>query len=193
MMKKMILLLILGWTLAINCPAQQASQPPNQTTEQTDTTAEPEQGQVTIQTDSTGIPDTLVFEMNGQVFKVPAKDLKDLVAATKPFIEENQGNWPNTASGWAILIVTFLLSARGAVFVTQARKTASVFIKLFGKSNRPINTVVLVSGALATGMTFIFGKGSFDTQFFLAALGLIFTASVYIYERWIKPKAKAKK
>ena len=134
------------------------------------------------------VPDTLTFELDGQVVKIAAKDVKDLVATTTGVIKENEGSWPTTLAGWALLIFSFLVSARGAIFITQARKVGAIFIKLFGKATQPLNTLVLISGALSTGLTFLIGKGTFNPQFFVTSLGIIFGASVYIYERFLKPK-----
>ena len=134
------------------------------------------------------VPDTFTFQLDSQVVKIAAKDIKDLVNTSSKFVKENEGGWPTTLAGWTLLIFTFLVSARGAVFITQARKVAAIFIKLFGNIGQPLDTVILVSAAISTGLTFLVGKGSFDASFFVTSLGIIFGISVYIYERFLKPK-----
>lgn len=142
----------------------------------------------------TSIPDSICVTVNDAVVCVPTKDGAEAGRILQDFIESQKGHWPKDVWGIILLIGGFLLSAQGAMFLSNATKVYR-FLKIFLRET--LHVVVFISMVFAAAITFLVGyfqgKGfSFDWQIFAVLSPTIALGAVYIYERRLK-KQEAQK
>ncbi len=140
------------------------------------------------------VPDSVCVTVNDAVVCVPTKDGAEAGRILQDFIESQKGHWPKDVWGIILLIGGFLLSAQGAMFLSNATKVYR-FLKIFLRET--LHVVIFISMLFAGAVTFLVGyfqgKGVyFDWQIFAVLLPTIALGAVYIYERRLK-KQEAQK
>lgn len=171
--------LITAYTFAIAKKPQppQAAEPAAQVVEVRDTEA--------IKTIFEGLPDSSVFEYDGQRYVIHYSDTKDLAFQIDAIIQEAKKDPPKSVADWVMLVVGLLASGRLLPVFLQAKKVGGRIILFFGKDLSPLNVLILSSAAIAVGGTFLWAK-TFDTSFFFSAWAGVFSLSVVVYEKFIK-------
>jgi hypothetical protein len=142
--------------------------------------------------DSTSIPDSICILVNGQNVCLPIKDTAKAGEILKEFIEGQKGNWPKDLWGILVLIVGFLLSGKGTMFLSNATKVYK-FLKIFLRET--LNVVIFIAVAFSASLTllvgFLSGKGfAFDWQIFSVLSPMVALLAIYIYERKKKKDSK---
>ncbi len=140
------------------------------------------------------IPDSVCVTVNDAIVCVPTRDGAEAGRILQEFIESQKGHWPKDIWGIILLIGGFLLSAQGAMFLSNATKVYR-FLKIFLRET--LHVVVFISMVFAAAITFLVGyfqgKGfAFDWQIFAVLSPTIALGAVYIYERRLK-KQEAQK
>lgn len=138
------------------------------------------------------LPDSTVFEFDGQRNVIYFKDAEDLAFQMNSIIKAAKEQNPKTAIEWAMFFISLLAAGRLLPVFIQARKVGKKVVDFFGKEHNPLNILILAASAVAVGGTFLWNRGGFDVAFFFSILGWVFSISVIVYQKIIKPKEKQK-
>lgn len=139
---------------------------------------------------ATDVPDTLTFNFDGQVVKVPTVTIQNAIQQGAQVVvtikKQAQDDPPKNTIEWIMLIVGVLASSTGLTFITNLRKVASDVVNFFGKEMHPVNFVILISGAIAAGITLLWNAGKFDTIFFIGLWPTVFGLTTFVYLKFLK-------
>lgn len=149
-----------------------------------------------IKTDTTtaavttdNVPDTLFFNFDGTMVPVPIADIKKAIDQGSEIVitirEKVQENPPKGLLEWIFLIVSILASSAGLAFLTQVRKVGKTVITFFSKEMRPENFVILISGAIAAGISLLWNN-AWNTIFFFGLWPTVFGVCTVVYLKFIK-------
>lgn len=144
---------------------------------------------VPVAVENSNLPDTLVFNFDGQVVKIPTLTIQsaiqqgsEIVVEVKKKADENP---PKNTWEWVLLVFSVLTTSGGLAFVTEIRKVASDLVKFFGKEMNPVNFVILISGAISAGISLLWNNG-WNTVFFIGLWPTVFGIATFVYLKFIK-------
>lgn len=191
-MKKTILLLFFGlFTFYAMAQVEPKTPPVVQVPTITSTEIAPTEPSAVTSRDSSEIPDSVCVQTKSGLICIPTGDTKALIDILMDVANENKGNWPTTLFGWITLIVGLAFSVRGTIALTAAKRIYA-FLKVFLRST--LNIVAFAAGGLATGVTFLLGKGEFDWNTFGILWPSLAFVAVYVYEaKFKKPDPEPEK
>lgn len=132
------------------------------------------------------VPDSLCVTIKDERICFPTKDAQETKVLIEQFIKENDGNWPTSWMGWAVLIIGTIAGGRYTAVWSNATK---IYFFLKGFLKDTLNVVAFVSGLFATGVTFLVGVFTgelFAWNIFGVVWPTAAFASVWIYEKRIK-------
>lgn len=183
-MKKIVILFTLAITMLIAPVASVSAQSVSDST-------------IAVPAVSEDVPDTLVFNFDGKVVKVPTVAIQQALKQGGEIIVTVQNKAkedpPKNPFEWILLIFTVLTTSGGLAFITEIRKAASDIVRFFGKDMHPVNFVILISGAIAAGISLLW-NGGWNTVFFIGLWPTVFGIATFVYLKFLKkPKDETAK